>query len=147
MGTDVFSAEELAYAAGIIDGEGSIVIGRCLTRRKTPIYSFVVEVAMADREAVDWFHKSFGGGLYEFSKPERRKSYRWQVGTNNAKKFLMAIIPYLKVKQKQAELAIKFQNQRSYAYHCGNPKPQEVIDLEKSLYEKLKRFHKEGNFE
>lgn len=147
MSKDIPSIKDLAYAAGIIDGEGCICIGCSLTRRKTPVYSFVVEVQMSDREAIDWLHKTFGGSLYEYLKFGRRKVYRWQVGTNNAKRFLMTVIPYLKVKQKQAELAIEFQNARSCTWHCGNPKPQELIELEKSQYEKLKRFHKEGNYE
>lgn len=105
---------DLAYAAGIIDGEGSIKIFKIKAdylKRKTDRYQLQVQVDMVDPKAVTWLQQMFGGKLYDHKrKPETnwRDSKRWYIVTQQAGKFLEKILPYMKVKSIHARLAIDF---------------------------------------
>ena len=74
-----------------------------------------------------------------YNKHDRKKKacYRWQVVCNEALLFLETILPYLKIKKKQAEVAIEFQKNR---YH-HRPKKEEIPDnIERceKVYQELK---------
>ena len=114
----------LAYAAGFFDGEGTIGInaqkpneknGRTLT-----MYSLKIDIRNTNKEVLVWFKKNFNGNIKYYSIEQLRGStynsgkpqWRWNISSNQAKDFLEAILPYLIVKRKQAELAITFQKYR-----------------------------------
>ena len=61
MGTEI-----LAYAAGIVDGEGYIGIrkGKPTASRINFSYDLMVAIAMTDKEIIEWFHDNFGGGKW-----------------------------------------------------------------------------------
>ena len=109
--------QDLVYTAGLIDGEGSIVIGvsKPSTKRgnKLPSHWLQVGIINTDKELIDWLKNTFGGHISNNSHCPSRKRQRpcwaWRVVGNKAKIFLEMIYPYLRVKKKQAELAIEFQ--------------------------------------
>ena len=93
---------DYSYAAGIIDGEGHIQI--------TNKYSVCVKVAMTEEYVPLWLQMGFSGSIY-FKKQQNKKWKRltqWTITGNNAIIFLRLILPYLKIKRPQADLAIKF---------------------------------------
>lgn len=102
------------YAAGIIDGEGCITIGRWKDTRYATEgrfkYSLRIQVAMTDPAAGEFLYKEFGGlfRIYKGSKATRRVVYTWVLSTQKAADFLRLIRPYLRVKIKQAEVAIQY---------------------------------------
>jgi len=96
----------LAYAAGIIDGEGCIAIKRTRAEhtngsRRTPGFHALVQVRMTNREAVDFLHELLGGWTWT-EKPRVRNGRplaTWQASDAAAEKALRAVLPYLRVKR------------------------------------------------
>lgn len=98
------SATDLAYLAGIIDGEGTIL--HQAAGRSTPIWT--VKFNMTDRPLVEWVH-SFGGtfNVRPPAKPGHKEQYAWAVNRQlDVLTFLEAILPYLRVKRARAEEAL-----------------------------------------
>ena len=58
-----YSNTDIAYLAGIIDGEGSIYIGNfsCNEITKLPYYQTNMQVTNTDQKLIDWLHNTFGG--------------------------------------------------------------------------------------
>jgi hypothetical protein len=94
---------DLAYIAGIIDGEGYIgVYGG-----KQKKHVLTVGVKMCDPEAIGAIVDAFGGTNSGYEN-EFAYVFRWVVQTGRAYEFLKAIRPYLKVKAEQADWAIEY---------------------------------------
>ena len=116
--------EKLAYIAGILDGEGSIMIQRQASesfmkqRAKSgclhPHYAPGIRIGMLERAALDFIVQTTGIGYVVEEKPyhHKRPMFRWMVRSkDDIVKFLTLIMPYLLVKQKQAQLCLKFVNE------------------------------------
>lgn len=101
-----------AYAAGLIDGEGCISLSR-YQNKSGFTYSARVEVGMALKGSavLIWLASTYGGTI----RRTRNSSERWMAadcwGLFGAKAvpFLERILPYLKLKRNQAEMAIAVQ--------------------------------------
>jgi hypothetical protein len=104
---------EIAYLAGLFDGEGCIHIKK--TRRPdTPCgvqYALQTSVRMTNKNAVDKFYNAFGGHVYPCSKrfPWHKDMWQWIALSSIAQVFLMDTMPYLIVKKDEAKLALEFQ--------------------------------------
>jgi hypothetical protein len=96
----------IAYAAGIIDGEGSI--SASVSPRCAKNFRIHVAVGMCDREVPDFLAQVFGGKV----RLEKRKTgagksvFTWTIYCRNAAEFLALVLPYLRVKRDRAEDAI-----------------------------------------
>jgi hypothetical protein len=95
---------ELAYLAGIIDGEGCISIPRWKNPKRAR--RIVLTVTMKQPEAVWELSRIFGGRVNKVDK----KYIRWTIGNQNAADALTNLLPYLRVKHEEAVLALKFQD-------------------------------------
>lgn len=140
---------DLAYTAGIIDGEGSIRIQkhRRVDYYQGHHYCMVVAVCMCDMAVPTWLHLKFGGSLnsYKGRKQGYKREYHWTITTKNAKKFLELILPYLKQKQGQARVAIEFQEMKSAQrgqYHKYNHKPIALLEAEAILAKKVRKLNR-----
>lgn len=105
---------DFRVAATFIDCEGWIGIARGTgynrKREKYLRYNCTVRSGMTDRAYIDWLQECFGGGIY-FRKSQTNKwkdQYHWSLGSTNLREFLKVILPYLKIKRKQAELALEY---------------------------------------
>jgi hypothetical protein len=105
---------DLAYIAGFFDGEGSITIhhnaGKS-PRGLSPNHTLQVSVANTDPRVIVWLRDCFGGRTV--MRPSKVAKWRhvlqWIVRSNAAAEFLKAILPFLRMKREQAEIAIIFQ--------------------------------------
>lgn len=134
---------DLAYAAGIIDGEGSIYITRSIRRfmteaglRERPAYVLRITVVHTDRPLVDWLAETFGGGARTL--PVRDKKWKpqfvWVAGGGRAAQITGVLLPYMRVKVDQAELALEFQSR------IGTRKPRpRLTEEEQSIRADYKR--------
>ncbi len=107
--------EQLAYTAGIIDGEGSISILRNKDSKRNGFYYYlVVQVGNTNEWLVLWLQANYGGAVhkYEHLKKHQKPVYLWRFGGSPALELLESIAPYLHIKKVQAEIAIKFQKRR-----------------------------------
>jgi hypothetical protein len=101
-----------AYLAGIFDGEGCVTI--CMMggkARRQPMHALNCIVAMTCREIPYLLQDRFGGNVLaeKVRGANRQPSWRWRTHGWHAVDFLRDVLPYLRVKRKQAELAIEFQ--------------------------------------
>ena len=97
-----------AYMAGFFDGEGCVTISRPRSRKN---YQLEVNVGNTSRDVLEWVQRNYGGRLHDMqgSRPARYKPYSvWQVSGVEATDFLRQVLPFLKVKREEAELAVKF---------------------------------------
>ncbi len=94
------SIVDLAYIAGIIDGEGCI----CIVKPKHNNYSLQICVKMLDPEAVFLINSFFPGNVYY----GKQGDYQWSITSQKAYKFLLVITPYLRIKHAQSYIGIKF---------------------------------------
>mgnify|MGYP001564792206 CR=1 FL=1 len=108
------SCTDRAYAAGIIDGEGCIFVFRSSSKTATRrmAHSLVVNVTMTEFETLEWLKSVFGGAVYGNGIPRKKEwnaARRWELRNTKAQKFLRLIINFLKVKRRQAEVAIAME--------------------------------------
>lgn len=105
--------EELAYTAGIVDGEGSISIAK---HKDGHNFNYVLQVAVDNASAwlIMWLDSTYGGSISRYKPKEQKHSeiFRWTTSGRGAMKFLEFILPYLQIKKPQAEIAIKFVRYR-----------------------------------
>ena len=95
-----------AYMAGFFDGEGCVTISRPHSRSN---YQLEVNIGNTNREVLEWIQRNYGGRLHALRKPTYYKPYSvWQVSGEEAIHFLQLVLPFLKVKREEAELAIRF---------------------------------------
>jgi hypothetical protein len=104
---------DLAYCAGLIDGEGCIMVKRGkayrhLTGRINPSYIASVQVRMVDEGAIRFLRDTLGGWYWR-EKPHLargRPLYCWQIQQAAAESALRLLRPYLRVKHEQADNAL-----------------------------------------
>ena len=112
---------DLAYVAGIVDGEGCITIAhKWEYKRGTESYSLLISLHSTDEWLCQFLRNAFGGyvGLDQRkARPHHLPAWRWQVTGKYAYELLRVILPYLHLKRPQAELAIKFQEAKMRRGH------------------------------
>lgn len=98
---------DLAYVAGLIDGEGCIH----LEVSKGRWYQPRVSVGMTEPALplLTSLRDEWGGTLYQMRKPTTKwaGAWTWHMTGHPAAKLLTAITPYLRLKGNQAEAALK----------------------------------------
>ena len=101
---DQIEATTYAYLAGILDGEGSIML-----RRQGRGMQVCLSVTMTDPEPLQLFRAAFGGSVIRSSRltVTHKSVYRWYVGSARAESALRYLLPYLLVKRARAEVALK----------------------------------------
>lgn len=108
-----------AYAAGIVDGEGSFVASWRLRKDKTGhshlSYETKISVSQKDGRIPDWFLGAFGGFITE-QKPDEKHSkpamYQWVINERKAYEFAKRILPFLRYKKEQCELFIRLGSRK-----------------------------------
>lgn len=107
---------DLAYVAGIIDGEGCIHIANCGSNKYKygRVFRLGISLASTDEWLPNWLKFAFGGYVYSkpIRPPSKKSQWEWRLGDVKAMDFLRLIYPYLKLKKPQAEVAINFQRSR-----------------------------------
>lgn len=105
---------ELAWAAGLFDGEGCVCISKTKPKKLTWSYKYGlnVSIGMTHKETVKNLHRLFGGTYREVPPPSADKNwalqYRWRINEKQAKSFILAILPYSFTKKEQLMLALEY---------------------------------------
>lgn len=107
--------ELVAYCAGIMDADGHIGIHvnwyRVGRDARQPSYQPRVQVKQVDADAVDLFRALFAGHRYLDSsavhKGSGRPTWVWQVHSAACRPVLEALRPYLRIKDRQADLVLE----------------------------------------
>jgi len=132
----------LAWAAGIVDGEGCIVLTRNAVRPTCKeSWSVRVTISQVDVRMLERLRDAFGGSISWGGQPKKstwRRQRKWGLTGPKAILFLHDILPYLCIKQEQAELAILSNRYRGIRGIKGSANNEQYRWLAKQLSE-LKR--------
>lgn len=114
--------EKIAYAAGLVDGEGyiGIIKSACWKgeKRLSPKFEATLTVTSTNKEIISWLIEHFGGYFHINNKASKIKnwktSFKWRLGNNKVTPFLLAIYPFLIIKKKQAKVVLEFLKKRRH---------------------------------
>ena len=96
-----------AYAAGILDGEGSICINK---RVSTGTYYVSVRIGNTDLAMLCWLKGWWGGSICPIALAEKYKpAWIWSVTTQVAHRFLLDVLEFTQIKHRQVENALLFR--------------------------------------
>jgi hypothetical protein len=112
-GTASTKDADLAYWAGLFDGEGCVLIARGRNPgRKVVQHWLTVSVSNTDLDVLRELGERFGGSIAtdRTRKPHWHTCYHWHTSGRIAAAFLSAILPFARVKRAQIELALAFQS-------------------------------------
>lgn len=98
------SIADLAFAAGLLEGEGCVSIN---TPTKRNIGTLVVSVTNTNVELLDWLNLRWPGsvGTASTSRPDQRPAARWTTASRKALAFLDDIAPFAVTWRMQERIA------------------------------------------
>ena len=97
-----FSVRDLAYTAGLLDGEG------CITGTSNGTqHSLMIFISSSDMLILDWLQEKYGEGSRVWnSNPKGRRVEKWLIPAKSITPFLKLMIPFLKIKRAQLYKAL-----------------------------------------
>lgn len=146
---DKLTSEELAYIAGIIDGEGSIIISKQspnLKKREINYrYQLFVKVTNTDKRLIQFLSEKTLQPFFKDKnriedRPNSRQTYSIHWPVNITIHLLEKIYPYLVIKKEQVDLAIKFKN--TFEKEGHEPASLNIIQEREQMYLEMKALHK-----
>lgn len=147
-----YKKTEIAYLAGLIDGEGSIYIGAHSFNPKTkaPYYQTYILITSTDKVLIDWLENVFGGMTSQYTaaqtaKNARRTAYRWVISGERLTHLCKLILPYLVIKQREAEIMLKMRATYTLGATKGNQGVKDltpkILELRCNLKDELRSIH------
>ncbi len=112
------SSEDLSYAAGLLDGEGCIHIGRFYNTQGRPSYHLAVLISMTVTSPLIFMQERFGGTLRAVNR-SKKQQWQWTLYSKEAVPFLEAMLPRLLIKGPEAAYALLFQDTFKMANSIG----------------------------
>ena len=108
---------DLAYIAGIVDGEGYVGIKKAALRKDChhPGYHARIQIRMVDEPAIHFIASILGGNYYS-EKPHAEKGkplFCYQASDLRASEILQTLLPFLQVKRNQALNVLEFRKLQS----------------------------------
>jgi hypothetical protein len=143
------SRTDYAWAAGIIDGEGTIAMTRQrpgVNKRTTLGFQVRITVVMTHRSTIRRLRRLFGGLVAPAAKPRSSKhkpAYRWYAGDVLAEAVLKKITRYMITKRFQAALVLKYRR-RCCATHSYRSCPADLIQLRLRYFIRLRALNRKG---
>jgi hypothetical protein len=138
---------DLAYLAGFIDGEGSIGIVVVAKHKK---YVTQIAACNCNPTPIMLLKELFGGKirLRNWKNKKWKPNYEWKLTAKKAAVVIKAILPYLKIKNKQAEIVLRSQQLKG-KYTAGmmrwHPELKVARDAELQLLkEECNKLNKRG---
>lgn len=114
---------EIGWAAGFIDGEGTISIRKIKKPqgRPSPAYDMYLQVSNTKLEALHRLQALFGGTVCRANTPRWgwniRPLFHWTLATAQCAPCLRAILPYLCLKAEQARLGLELHRIKQAEKH------------------------------
>lgn len=107
---------EIAWAAGLVDGEGCIYIARKkaggANGAKTDSFVLGIKVTMTHRLTIERLQRIFMEGNIHVvtapANPKWKQAYSFVAQSRRAESVIKKLLPYLTAKKAEAELALKF---------------------------------------
>jgi hypothetical protein len=141
----IYLKTDLAYMAGLLDGEGHI--GIALRKNLISGHILRIEISNTNKAMIDWILPRFDGhGVIRkdrWGEGNRKDSYVWYADNRKAVRLLKMLIPYLVLKKEQAEIAVYFQSSIP-AQGRGPRITKDVFEFRESLRLKMRILNKRG---
>jgi len=104
-------AEDAAYIAGLLDGEGCFGIFKRTARKPlvSDQYSIHIAICITDPYIIPWLAEVTGCGWtasHDGSNIKHKAVYTWHCASTAAATLAEQILPYLRIKREQAKLLI-----------------------------------------
>ena len=143
-------SHDLAYMAGIVDGEGHISLNHQNTNTQ---FKVVLGVTNTDHRVVNWIQHRWPGSVdirqyqdvgRKFTNPGTvlKPRIQWRLIGQKAIDVIQLIRPWLVIKGEQADIAISFwELHEEYEVHSGVSVPQEYIDIASSMWDRMRVLH------
>ena len=100
-------SENMAYLAGLFDGEGSVMYKQYTEKRKNrpnpmKCWRIRLDVAMTDKETIKHIYDTLQVGWWGPRKvrPGRKPQWRWSTSFRGANEVARLFLPYAKTKKK-----------------------------------------------
>ena len=131
------SESQIAYIAGFWDGEGTL--GIWATRRKNhpmPCYFLAgIQAGNTNLAVLESIQSDLGIGTigrYRPTNPRGKSCYKLTISQREAEPFVRAMLPFLRIKNRQAELILEFLKLQQ---NCGRGGFSESVwQAQKALY-------------
>ena len=133
---------DVAYLAGLIDGEGTITLVRETKFRKPS-----VSIASTSFELVSWCKETVGAGTIaskRLYKSHHKKSYTWTVKFQTAVKVIEKVLPFLREPEKKRRALLIIENYDSITVRNGKYTQAQILKkekFEKTFFKNSERFH------
>jgi hypothetical protein len=138
---------DLAYAAGLIDGEGCVTVEAPGTdksgRWKAGRVKIIVQMTTPD--VLRWLKETFGGCFQERKtiRPWQQPVHYWAVTGKQAGLLLEHLLPYMRVKGPQAKVAITFYRAQ-LPHTTGQRASPEYLAVLRDLKAQMLELNKRG---
>ena len=111
-------ATQVAYIAGLFDGEGSVDYAKRWEKRRVKKKAYLFrriscEIAMTDYTVLHWLHETLGYGFLRPKKaPEGYKpQWRWRCVYRDSYKFAKQMLPHARVKYEKLKQIVDHYNE------------------------------------
>lgn len=141
----MWSIEQLAYFAGLFDGEGhlSVDLQRASKCRKKDYYSLRFVIANTNLEVIQWLINTFNGTLQIDKKIKGcKQGYKFLLWGPKMFAVLEGAYPYMIVKKPIVEVAFEFKKTIG---KTGWKISDEILTIRKQLYLKAHQINKKGD--
>lgn len=101
---------EIAYIAGFFDGEGCVRIKKANQGGNS--YYLIAHITNTNPIILKKVQDLFGGNTRVQEKGRNKPIYNWYITSSEANDFLKTLQPFLIEKKSQAELGIKFHENK-----------------------------------
>ncbi len=127
---------DLAWAAGLFDGEGCITLKRDYNG-SIPTYSLRLVVVNTHLPALEELRLLFGLGSIRQSAPRSKKQkarWDWRVASRQAETVLRLLLPHLRIKREEAKIAVLSRKyQQKVGANTENPNKEQLEWLKRRL--------------
>lgn len=137
-----------SYIAGIMDTEGSFTIKKekahsgSISKRYSPI----IQLTMVPSVCLNYLRNNYSGGSFCVAKAKTTgKGYVYKMNIckrQDCINFAKSILPYMKCKNEQASLIIKFCEENKAVKNCKAGVPPEILKFREEMYIKMRQLNK-----
>jgi hypothetical protein len=149
---DNLTDSEIAYLAGIVDGEGSILMSRDLCPKGDRKLRYRVRLVIAATTSLDlvaWISSRMGVLVSRCNPRSARHSlsYRMILSEIKAEQLMPKLMPYLVIKQRQAKLFMEYRKLQRFCWEHRNARRAEIKSvrfLREWFYQEFRRLNRRG---
>lgn len=144
-----YKATDLAYMAGIVDGEGCFWLGEIPKKDGdgyvTKHYRGVLKIDNTDKRLLDWIDTVFSGTASArcrttSTKQFEREIFTWTATGDRLLDMCELLLPYLIIKKEQCTIMIKFR--KTYTANLGSNKlSDEAIAVRQECLEAIRKLN------